>query len=57
MVINFVCRASKAKRDGLSPLELSIIINGKRKYITLDRNVKATKFDSKKPTHQASYGI
>ena len=48
MVINFVCRASKAKRDGLSPLELSIIINGKRKYITLDRNVKAANFDSKK---------
>lgn len=41
MVINFVCRASKAKKDGLSPLELSIIINGKRKYITLDKNVKA----------------
>jgi hypothetical protein len=35
MVINFVCRASKAKKDGLSPLELSIIINGSRKYITL----------------------
>ena len=48
MVINFVCRASKAKKDGLSPLELSIIINGNRKYITLDRNVKAANFDSKK---------
>ena len=48
MVINFVCRASKAKKDGLSPLELSIIINGKRKYITLDRNVKVANFDSKK---------
>lgn len=48
MVINFVCRASKAQKDGLSPLELSIIINGKRKYITLDRNVKVANFDSKK---------
>lgn len=48
MVITFVCRASKAKKDGLSPLELSIIINGKRKYITLDRNVKVANFDSKK---------
>ena len=48
MVINFVCRASKAKKDGLSPLVLSIIINGKRKYITLDRNVKVANFDSKK---------
>ena len=48
MVITFVCRASKAQKDGLSPLELSIIINGKRKYITLDRNVKVANFDSKK---------
>lgn len=48
MIINYVCRASKAKKDGLSPLELSIIINGKRKYITLDRKVKAANFNSKK---------
>ena len=48
MIINSVCRASKAKKDGLSPLELSIIINGSRKYITLDRKVKAANFDSKK---------
>ncbi len=48
MVVNFVCRASKAKKDGFSPLELSIIINGSRKYITLERNVKAANFDSKK---------
>ena len=27
MVVNFVCRVSKAQKDGLSPLELSIIIN------------------------------
>lgn len=38
----------KSQKDGLSPLELSIIINGKRKYITLDRNVKVANFDSKK---------
>lgn len=48
MVINFVCRVSKAQKDGLSPLELSIITNGSRKYITLERNVKAANFDSKK---------
>ena len=47
MIINYVCRASKAKKDGLSLLELSIIINGKRMYITLDRKVKAANFDSK----------
>lgn len=48
MVINFICRASKVGKDGLSPLELSIIINHCRKYITLERRVKAANFDSKK---------
>ncbi len=47
MVINFICRASKAGKDGLSPIELSIIINGKRKYITTDRRVKASSFNTK----------
>lgn len=28
MVINFICRASKADKSGLSPLEVSITING-----------------------------
>ena len=31
MIVNFICRASKAGKDGKSPLELSIIINGNRK--------------------------
>ena len=48
MIINFICRASKAGKDGLSPLELSITINHCRKYITLERRVKAANFDSKK---------
>ena len=47
MVINFICRSSKAGKDGLSPIELSIIINGKRKYITTDRRVKASSFNTK----------
>lgn len=48
MIVNFICRASKAGKDGKSPLELSIIINGNRKYISLDRKVFVNKFDSKK---------
>lgn len=28
MVFNFICRASKANKEGLSPLELSLIFDG-----------------------------
>lgn len=45
MVLNYVCRASKARKDGLSPIELSIIINGERTVITLDRKIPSTKFN------------
>ena len=45
MVINFICRASKADKSGLSPLEVSIIINGVRRYVHLDRKVKAADFN------------
>ncbi len=48
MFTNFVCRQSKAGKNGLSPIELSIIIDGKRKYITLERRIKASDFNSKK---------
>lgn len=37
MTLNFICRASKARKTGLNPIELSIIINGNRTIITLDR--------------------
>lgn len=47
MRVNFVCRASKARKTGLSPIELSIIINDKRAIITLDRQIPHTKFNSK----------
>jgi site-specific recombinase XerD len=46
MVLNYICRASKARKDGLSPIELSIIINGERSIITLDRRILSTKFNS-----------
>lgn len=44
MNINFVCRASKARKDGLSPIEMSIIINYKRAVITLDRKINPKQF-------------
>lgn len=46
MRLNYLCRASKARRNGLSPIELSVIINGDRSIITLDRYVKASLFNA-----------
>lgn len=45
MTICFVCRASKARKSGNSPIELSVIINNNRSVITLDRQVHHTKFN------------
>lgn len=46
MRLNYLCRASKARKNGLSPIELSIIINGGRTIITLDRYIKASSFNA-----------
>ena len=43
--LNFYCRASKANRAGESPVELSIIINGKRCFIQLPIRCKASEFN------------
>lgn len=45
MRLNFVCRASKARKNGLSPLELSITIKGERTIITLERYAKSNHFN------------
>ena len=42
MVINFICRASKADKSGHSPLEVSIIINGVRRYVHPSRRLGKT---------------
>lgn len=47
MNICFICRASKARKDGLSPVELSVTINGDRSIIALDRRCKANAFNAK----------
>ena len=44
MNVSFYCRASKADRNGLSPIEVSIIINGKRVYIATQRKEKSEDF-------------
>lgn len=49
MTLSFLCRASKAGKDGLSPIEFSLCINGRRKYVTTDRKVKASSFNLRTP--------
>lgn len=44
---SFICRLSKQDRNGLSPIELSIIINGKRTYVSLPLKSKADDFKKK----------
>ena len=47
MNINFVCRSSKARKNGLAPVELSIIINSERKVISLDRQINPAHWNPK----------
>lgn len=44
MTVNFLVRPSKKRKNGQSPIELSIIIDNERTIITLDRTVEASKF-------------
>lgn len=46
--VRFYCRPSKAGTDGLSPLEMSITVNGKRLFINLPSKFKATDFNKKR---------
>lgn len=48
MTINFVCRQSKSGKDGLSPLELYVIIDGKRRYVSLNRKINPKAFNNKR---------
>lgn len=40
----FYCRKSKADKQGLSPVELSIVINGERTYLRLPRKERPDEF-------------
>lgn len=42
--INFLCRDGKKNRQGLAPIELSLVINGQRTYITLQRKERPEDF-------------
>lgn len=42
------CRQSKANKQGLSPLELSIVVNQKRVFLNLPYRAKASEFNRKR---------
>ena len=49
MTITFVCRSAKvSRRSGLSPLELYVIIDGKRRFVSLNRKIDHRLFNPKK---------
>lgn len=45
MTVNFCCRASKARKDGQSPIEMSVTISGQRSIVTLDRKINPKSFN------------
>lgn len=45
--IAFVCRESKKNKQGLAPIELSITLNGTRKFVNLPRKEKPCDFNRK----------
>ena len=50
------CRPSKADRNGLSPLEMSIIVNQKRVFLQLPYRAKASEFNRKRrPKEMTEY--
>jgi hypothetical protein len=59
MNYQFYCRASKATKNGLAPIELSVIINGKRKIFQLERKEFPDQFKklvaSKRPNDLTQY--
>lgn len=48
--IQFYCRPSKANKMGLAPLEISISINGERKFINIPVKFNPEEFNKKRPS-------
>ena len=42
--VSFYCRESKKNKDGMAPIELSLVINGKRCYVQLPRKEDPAQF-------------
>jgi integrase len=47
MKVNFVIRQTKKKNDGCVPIEMTICVKGKRRYVSTGREVKPSDFNSK----------
>ena len=43
--ISFYCRKSKVNKKGLAPIELSVSLNGKRKFINLPMTMEPRMFE------------
>ena len=50
MKVNFVVRRTKKKVDGCVPIEMTICVKGKRRYVSTGREVKPSDFNSKTQT-------
>ena len=50
MKVNFVVRRTKKKVDGTVPIEMTICVKGKRRYVSTGRVVKPSDFNSKTQT-------
>lgn len=50
MKVNFVVRKAKKKVDGQVPIEMTICVKGKRRYLSTGRSVKPSEFNAKKQT-------
>lgn len=50
MKVNFVVRKAKKKADGQVPIEMTICVKGKRRYVSTGRTVKPSEFNAKRQT-------
>lgn len=50
MKVNFVVRKAKKKVDGQVPIEMTICVKGKRRYVSTGRSVKPSEFNAKRQT-------
>lgn len=52
--VNFYCRNSKKGKDGLSPVEMGVNVNGERFFVNLPRRADCRSFQRLMSTRQAS---
>lgn len=53
--VNFVCRASKADKKGLSPVEMAINLNGERMYLALPIKETSANFTKLSTSKKGNY--